>query len=66
MQRQGELDKEVREKHEKVRQKQKSYAGEKRKAKIKEVKPGDQVMVQQRKSTVKKLHGIRDLTLSPR
>ena len=29
------------------------YADKKRKAKIKEVKPGDQVMVQQRKSTVK-------------
>ena len=53
VQRQGELDKEVREKHEKERQKQKAYADVKRKAKIKEVKPGDQVMVQQRKSTVK-------------
>ena len=53
VQQQGELDKEVREKHERERQKQKLYADEKRKAKLKEVKPGDQVMVQQRKSTVK-------------
>ena len=52
-QQQGDLDKEVREKHERERQKQKSYADEKRKAKIKEIKPGDQVMVQQRKTTVK-------------
>ena len=47
------MDKEVRENRERERLKQKSYANEKRKARIKEVKPGDQMMVQQRKSTVR-------------
>ena len=49
----GEMDLEVREKHQKERQKQKSYACEKRKAKIKNVKTRDHIMVQQKKSTIK-------------
>ena len=53
VQQQGELDTEVREKHQREKEKQKSYADEKRKAKIKNVKSGDQVMVQQKKSTIK-------------
>ena len=50
---QGALDTEVREKHGKEKQKQKAYADEKRKAKVKNMEPGDQVMVQQKKSTIK-------------
>ena len=48
------MDTEVREKHRKEKEKQKSYADEKRKAKVKNVEPGDQMMVHQRKSTIKK------------
>ena len=47
------MDSEVREKHQREKEKQKTYADEKRKAKVKNVKPGDQVMVQQKKSTIK-------------
>ena len=47
------LDKEVREKHDKGKEKQKSYADTRRKATEKEVKPGDKVLVQQKKSTLK-------------
>ena len=47
------LDKEVREKHDKEKEKQKSYADTRRKATEKEVKPGDKVLVQQKKSTLK-------------
>ena len=53
VQQDGELDREVREKHQKEKLKQKTYADKKRKAHIKVVRPGDQVMVQQKKSTVK-------------
>ena len=53
VQQEGDMDKEVREKHRKEKEKQKAYADEKRRAQIKAVKPGDQVMVQQRKTTTK-------------
>ena len=49
----GSKDREVREKHKMEKENQKAYADEKRKAKRKKVKPGDQVMVHQRKSTIK-------------
>ena len=48
----GPMDREVRERHQREKDKQKAYADEKRKAKVKDVKPGDQVMVQQKKSTI--------------
>ena len=50
---QEEMDIEVREKHQREKEKQKLYADERRKAKIKNVKLGDQVMVQPKKSTIK-------------
>ena len=53
VQQEGDMDREVRERHEKEKVKQKSYADEKRKARPKEVKLGDQIMIQQRKSTIK-------------
>ena len=53
VQQNGELDREVREKHQKEKLKQDTYADKKRKAQIKVVRPGDRVMVQQKKSTVK-------------
>ena len=53
VQQNGELDREVRERHKKEKEKQKIYADHKRKASTKAVKPGDQVMIQQKKSTIK-------------
>ena len=52
---QGEMDMDIedREKHQREKEKQKLYADERRKAKIKNVKLGDQVMVQPKKSTIK-------------
>ena len=42
----------------------KAYADEKRKAKRKKVKPGDQVMVHQRKSTIKTPWDPRSYTVT--
>ena len=39
------MDRGVREKHQREKEKQKAYADEKRIAMMKDVKPGDQVMV---------------------
>ena len=47
------MDREGREKHRKKKEKQKTYADEKRKAKTKVVKTGDQIMIQQKKSTTR-------------
>ena len=47
------LDKEVREKHDEEKMKQKKYADQKRKAKEKEVQVGDKIMIKQKKSSVK-------------
>ena len=47
------MDKEVRERHQKEKMKQKTYTVEKRKAKTKVVKPRDKIMIQQKKSTTK-------------
>ena len=47
------MDREVRKRHQEEKVKQKTYADEKRKAKVKVVKPGDQIMIQQKKSTIK-------------
>ena len=53
VQQKGEMDREVRKKHKEERERQKAYADEKRRAKPKEVKQGDQVMIQQKKTTTK-------------
>ena len=53
VQKEGEMDREGREKHRKEKEKQKTYADEKRKAKTKVVKTGDQIMIQQKKSTTR-------------
>ena len=45
-------DRDVRKKHKMEKEKQKAYADEKRKAKRKVVRQGDQVMVQHKKSTI--------------
>ena len=55
------MDREVRERHQKEKVKQKTYADEKRKARTKDVKPGDQIMIQQRKSTIKKPLGSKTI-----
>ena len=47
------MDREVRERHQREKEKQKAYADDRRKAEIKIVKPGNQVMIQQKKSTIK-------------
>ena len=43
------MDREVRERHQKEKVTQKTYVDEKRKARTKTVKPGDQIMIQQKK-----------------
>ena len=48
-----DLDKEVRSKHDEEKQKQKKYVDEKRRAKEKKIQAGDQILLQQKKSTVK-------------
>ena len=48
-----ELDREVRQKHDMEKEKQKKYADVRRKAKEKVVKSGDKVLVQQKKSSVR-------------
>ena len=49
----GDMDKEVRQRHQMEKEKQKTYADEKRKARTKAVRPGDKIMIQQKKSTTK-------------
>ena len=48
-----EMDKEVRQKHDAEKLKQKDYVDKKRRVKEKEVKVGDKILVQQNKSTTK-------------
>ena len=48
-----DLDREVRSKHDEVKEKQKSYADEKRRAKVKDIKAGDQILLQQKKTSVR-------------
>ena len=64
VQQDGDLDKEVREKHQKEKVKQKSYADQKRKPKTKEVRTGDQIMIQQKKSTTKTPWDPRPFTVT--
>ena len=64
VQQEGHMDKEVRERHQKVKEKQKSYVYEKRKARTKEVKLGDQIMIQQKRSTSKTPWDLRPYTVS--
>ena len=45
------MDREVRKRHQSEKEKHKTYADEKRKARTKAVRPGDKIMIQQRKST---------------
>ena len=47
------MGREVWERHQRGKEKQKAYADDRRKAKIEIVKPSDQVMIQQKKSTIK-------------
>ena len=48
-----EMDKEVRHKHDAEKLKQKDYVDKKRRVKEKEVKVGDKILIQQKKSTTK-------------
>ena len=64
VQQDGDMDREVRERHQKEKEKQKSYADEKRKARTKVVRPGDQIMIQQRKSTTKTPWDPRPFTVT--
>ena len=48
-----DLDREVRRKHDAEKEKQKNYADKRRRAKVKDIKEGDKVHIQQKKSTVK-------------
>ena len=48
-----ELDKEVRSKHDKEKEKQKKYVDEKRKAREKKIEEGDQILLQQKKTTTR-------------
>ena len=48
-----DLDRAVRVKHNTAKERQKSYADEKRRAKVKDIKAGDQTFLQQKKSSVR-------------
>ena len=47
------LDREVRSKHDDEKEKQKKYVDERRKAKEKKIEKGDQILIQQKKTTIK-------------
>ena len=47
------LDREVRSKHDAEKQKQKNYTDKKRRAKEKIISPGDEILIQQKKTTIK-------------
>ena len=49
----SKLDKEVRSKHDNEKEKQKKYVDEKRKAKEKKIEKGDQILIQQKKTSIK-------------
>ena len=48
-----DMDKAVREKHEKEKERQKKYHDEKKKGKEKEIKKGDKILIQRKKTTEK-------------
>ena len=58
------MDREVRERHKEEKEKQKTYADQKRRARTKTVEPGDQIMIQQRKSTIRTPWDPRPFTVT--
>ena len=49
----SDIDKEIREKHDREKEKQKSYADKKRRSEEKEVREGDKVLIKRKKTTIK-------------